>query len=118
MSDERANSPRGRLEANARGYANALREAQPKAEASQRHLDQMLTWAIGLMGGALFYLPNLLQQACPSGVRPRLVWIAAPWVLGILLALVGRIWGRVTAMQTRLRFTRSGTRLRAHSLLV
>lgn len=82
---------RERLEANARGYANALREFQPKADASQQHADQMLTWAIGLMGAALFYLPNLLEQACLPGARPRLVWIAAPWGLGILLALGGRI---------------------------
>jgi hypothetical protein len=93
MSDEREDHRRLQLEANARAYANALREAQPKAEASQQHLDQMLTWAIGLMGAALFYLPNLLEQACPAGIHPRLVWIAVPWGLGILLALGGRVVG-------------------------
>jgi hypothetical protein len=71
MSDEREDHQRLQLEANARAYANALREAQPKAEASQQHLDKMLTWAIGLMGAALFYLPNLLEQACPAGIHPR-----------------------------------------------
>jgi len=61
------------------------------AEASQQHQDQVLTWAIGLMGGGLFYLPNLLAQTCSIDSRPRFVLIAGPWALGILLALVGRM---------------------------
>lgn len=81
------------LERNVRSYITALRETRPLAAASQAHADQMLTWAIGLMGAGLFTMITLLSTACHTGARPRLGWIAAPWVIGILCALAGRIVG-------------------------
>jgi len=79
------------LEAHARAFIHALRETRPLQAASQLHQDQMLTWAIGLMGAGLFSVPSLLGFACTGGARSHLLWIAAPWTAGILFALVGRV---------------------------
>lgn len=82
-----------RLEKNARSYASGLRDAQPLASASQAHADQMLTWSIGLMGAGLFALPTVLKSACQVDPQRALVSLATPWVVGILVALSGRLVG-------------------------
>jgi hypothetical protein len=81
---------RARLEANARGYAEALREVQPLVAASRRHSDQMLTWAIGIMGAGLFALPGLLKELCRS-TPPDIIWYGVAWAFGILTAILGRL---------------------------
>jgi hypothetical protein len=81
---------RARLAASARGYAQALREAQPLASASQRHSDQMLTWAIGIMGAGLFALPGLLRDVCRA-TQPDTAWLGTAWAFGILTAILGRL---------------------------
>jgi hypothetical protein len=79
---------------NARAYARSLRETQPHAARSQEHRDQMLTWAIGLMGAGLASLPGISKQWCGAGSADgTLVWMFAPWVAGILIALLGRVVG-------------------------
>ena len=48
----------------------------------------MLTWVIGLLGAGVLAVANL--NICPRG---ELIWAAAPWVAGIIAAVVGRIFG-------------------------
>jgi hypothetical protein len=64
------------------------------ARKSQDHSDQMLVWAIGLMGAGLFALPAFLASTCNGPIEPnRVILAAAPWVLGVVLALLSRIFG-------------------------
>jgi len=69
------------LQAATRGYVLAKK--------SQEHGDRMIIWATGLMGAGLFALPTFLTTACGSS-EGRLVRVAIPWVLGLLLALGAR----------------------------
>lgn len=54
---------------------------------THEHIDRMLTWAIGLMGAGLYSSYGLLGAAA-SWAR---LWALAPWILGVLCALAGRI---------------------------
>ena len=53
----------------------------------QEHIDQMLTWAIGLMGAGLYSSYGLLGTAPPA----TRLWALLPWILGVLCAISGRI---------------------------
>jgi hypothetical protein len=76
---------------NLRSFAGMLATTRRLDEASQRHEDRMLTWSVGLMGGALFALPPVLNAACETTKGYALA--AAPWALGVVCALVGRVVG-------------------------
>lgn len=81
------------LRKNARAYVSALRRTRPLAAASQRHIDRMLQWAVALMGAGLLAIPTLLETACEIKRSPFPVWLAAPWLAGVVVALLGRIAG-------------------------
>jgi hypothetical protein len=81
-----------RLRATTRAYIKGLRSGHLLATKDQRHTDQMFMWLLGLMGLGLFGLPTLLGTVCRAeALRPALVPLAAPWGVGILLALLGRL---------------------------
>jgi hypothetical protein len=92
------------LKRTARSYANTLMKTRPLTEASQQHEDTMLTWSIGLMGAGLFALPTFMTAARGPGKR-GLVVVAGPWVVGILLALLGRLVGGWHRDADRMRFS-------------
>ena len=70
-------------------YAEAIHQLQESSTTLFKHDDAMLTWAIGLMGAGLFYANTLLADA-PRGLR----FVAlAPWIVGILASLAGRVVG-------------------------
>ncbi len=62
------------------------------ARKSQEHGDNMLTWAVGLMGAGLFALPTFLTATC-GHLSLSLPLLASPWALGVVLALLGRVFG-------------------------
>ena len=76
----------GYLDRLIRQYAEGEKEGYDSAAALQDHTDQMLTWLLGLMGAGLIAGLPLLKNA---PVRARLI-AAAPWLIGILVALGGR----------------------------
>lgn len=78
------------LRRNVRSYAASLAATRKLTDASQRHVDRMLTWSVGLMGAGLFALPNLVTTAC-GPARQSVGLVAAPWAAGIMLALLGRL---------------------------
>lgn len=45
------------------------------------------------MGAGLLAIPTLLDTACQIRRSPFLIWLAAPWLAGIVVALLGRIAG-------------------------
>lgn len=69
-------------------YVGGLRDAQQLAGSSQSHHDAMLTWSIGLMGAGVFSAYSIL----PAHSRAL---VLAPWILGILVAIVGRLVARI-----------------------
>jgi len=71
-----------------RAYIGAMRDFQVVDDAVRAHLDTMLTWVIGLMGAGVLAVANL--TVCTLHER---VWATAPWVFGILLAVVGGLFG-------------------------
>lgn len=66
-----------------------FRETHVFSRFSHEHSDKMLTWAIGLMGVGLASGYSLLAHV-PWGWR---CLVLAPWLLGILSALAGRVVG-------------------------
>src|SRR5438445_11023145 len=83
---------------NARSFANSLLKTRRLEETSQQHEDRMMTWSVGLMGAALFGPPGLLETACNES--RNLVIVAAPWAMGVMLALIERLvggWHRVAS---------------------
>jgi hypothetical protein len=76
-----------------KAYAGGLREARGLAQGAQKHTDDVLTWAIGLMGAGLLALPAFTATACPSSPRQHAL-LGGVWVVGILLAVAGRVVGR------------------------
>lgn len=73
-----------------RAYIAGLHDARKMTAASQRHTDAMLTWAIGLMGGGIVSLFSVLAH-WRAVTRPDTLLAVSPWILGILLALLGRL---------------------------
>jgi hypothetical protein len=71
-----------------RAYMESIREFRLIDDAARAHLDKMLTWVIGLMGAGVLATASL--GGCPRG---DLVWASAPWVVGILIAVLGRLSG-------------------------
>jgi hypothetical protein len=80
--------PPKRTEEVLRAYMESVREFRLIDDAARAHLDRMLTWVIGLMGAGVLATANV--SACP---RRDLVWAAAPWIVGILIAVLGRLSG-------------------------
>ena len=77
-------------------YAEAIHQLQESSTTLFKHDDAMLTWAIGLMGAGLFYANTLLADA-PRGLR----FVAlAPWIVGILASLAGRVVGSRVLQKT------------------
>ena len=72
-----------------RQYAEGDKEGYDSATGLLDHLDQMLTWLLGLMGAGLIASMPLLKNA---PVWARFI-AAAPWLIGILVALGGRTIG-------------------------
>jgi len=70
-------------------YIDVGRKFRLIEDASRMHRDRMLTWAIGLMGGGIFATLHLASEGICS--PPTLMWAAAPWSLGVLFAVLGRI---------------------------
>jgi len=70
-------------------YIEAIHQAHETSSTLFKHDDAMLTWAIGLMGAGLFYANTLLADA-PPGLR---FLALAPWIVGILTSLAGRVVG-------------------------
>ena len=72
-----------------RAYIAAIQEFRLIDDAAREHLDKMLTWVIGLMGG------GVLATAANVSICPGrdLVWASVPWVGGTLIAVIGRIFG-------------------------
>lgn len=77
-----------------KAYAGGLREGRGLAQGFQKHTDDVLTWAIGLMGAGLLALPSFTAAACPASPRQHDL-LGGVWVVGILLAVAGRVVGRV-----------------------
>jgi len=69
-------------------YVGGLRDALQFVGSSQSHHDAMLTWSIGLMGAGVFSAYSLL----PTHARAL---VLAPWILGILFAITGRLVARI-----------------------
>ena len=88
-------------------YANGLREGHRFAAESQEHCDRMLTWAIGLMGAGILGSHEILKPLS-SGWQAL---VLSPWLLGILVALVGRLLGRVVVEKDNLFFFEKVKRL-------
>jgi hypothetical protein len=59
------------------------------AAAEQGKVDAMLTWSVGLMGAGLFGVHSTLGTCGVKGVV--LLGLVSPWLIGILLAVLGRI---------------------------
>jgi len=74
-------------------HVAALRDYQKIGDASQAHHDRMLTWSIGLMGAGVFAAYGHL----PTHSRGAL----APWILGILFAILARLVGQVVQDKDR-----------------
>jgi hypothetical protein len=72
---------------NVRYCVTYLRDLQKLGASSQQQHDQMLIWSIGLMGAGCVAAYGHLQD------RSRSLALA-PWLIGILVAIVARIVGR------------------------
>ena len=83
-----------------RQYAQDLRDGHRLAAESQKHTDKMLTWAIGLMGAGILGSHQILGSLTP-GVRALAL---TPWLLGILVALAGRLVSRAMVEEENLHF--------------
>jgi hypothetical protein len=70
-------------------WLDILRQIHEASNTLFKHGDAMLTWAIGLMGAGVFYANTLLAKA-PRGLR---FLALAPWIVGILASLAGRMIG-------------------------
>jgi hypothetical protein len=70
-------------------WLDILRLVHEASNTLFKHDDAMLTWAIGLMGAGMFYANTLLANA-PDGLR---FLALAPWIVGILASLAGRMIG-------------------------
>src|SRR2546427_1551347 len=70
-------------------WAEAIRQIHENSTALFKHDDAMLTWAIGLMGAGVFYANTLLADS-PHWLR---FFALAPWIVGILASLPGRVVG-------------------------
>jgi len=75
------------------GYCAALRESHTFAGESQTQSDRLLAWTVALMGAGIFAAPTFLSSvgADLHGSRGGLL-VLAPWVLGILFGVVGRLF--------------------------
>ena len=73
-----------------RAYMESIREFRLIDDAARAHLDKMLTWVIGLLGAGVLATATAHLSGCP---RRDLVWASAPWVMGILIAVLGRLSG-------------------------
>jgi hypothetical protein len=80
--------PQNRTEVVLRAYMESIREFRLLDDAARAHLDRMLTWVIGLMGAGVLATASL--RICPLR---ELIWASSPWVVGILVAVVGRLAG-------------------------
>lgn len=78
-----------------KSYADSLARVRELAAAEQGKVDGMLTWTVGLMGAGLLGVHSTLGTCGVKGVT--LLWVISPWLIGILLAVLGRI----LAMQHR-----------------
>ena len=85
---------RTRLRETIKAYTGGLREGRGLAQGFQKQTDDVLTWAIGLMGAGLLALPSFTAAACPASPRQHAL-LGGVWVVGILLAVAGRVVGRV-----------------------
>lgn len=70
----------------AQHFLGFLRESHQMVLASNEHSDRMLTWMIGLMGGGLVSIYQLVVGV-PWCIRAV---VLGPWLLGILVALTSR----------------------------
>jgi hypothetical protein len=88
-------------EAGIQRLAGVMRERFKADNETTMHGDQMLTWAIGLMGAGLFGSKDFLTQA-PSTLRfvPLL-----PWTFGILCAVAARLLGSELSHQATVAFS-------------
>ena len=87
-TDDESLKPQKDVKEVLRAYMESIREFRLIDDAARAHLDRMLTWVIGLMGAGVLATANL--NGCP---RRDLVWASAPWVVGILIAVLGRLSG-------------------------
>ncbi len=76
---------------NARSYSGMLIRVKQMSVRSMLHDDKMLSWIAGLMGAGLLALPTVVDAARSVKPIPRLFLVAAPWALGVLFAVAGRI---------------------------
>src|SRR5205809_782778 len=79
-------------------YLARLQEARKFESEENARDDAALTWAIGLMGAGLFAIPSFLKAVTAISsviATPRPQWMLglamAPWVLGVLAAIAGRL---------------------------
>lgn len=97
-----------RVERLIRQYADGEKEAYDSATALQDHTDRILTWLLGLMGAGLIAGIPLLKSA-PSGYRALAV---APWLIGIVAALGGRVIARLLRSRESLWHFEKAVRIR------
>jgi len=61
-----------KLEKTAALYLDLLEQIRLSATSHSEHADKMLTWAIGLMGGGVFYVNSLLQTSLGGHPKPAI----------------------------------------------
>jgi hypothetical protein len=72
-----------------KSYADSLARVRELAAAEQTKVDAMLTWSVGLMGAGLLGVHSIFGTCGVKG--GALLWLTAPWLIGILLAVLGRV---------------------------
>jgi hypothetical protein len=68
-----------------------LSEARDSEEKVALHNDSMLTWIVGLAGGALVATPSVLAAVNLKPPVHSLLLALSPWVFTVVLAVLGRI---------------------------
>jgi len=95
-----------------KNYVEGLREGHRFAVDSQEHVDQMLTWAIGLMGAGIFGSEPFFRDYPPTATVVAIL----PWVLGIVCAVAGRLIARALMERDNLFFFHKVKRLESAPL--
>jgi hypothetical protein len=72
-----------------KSYADSLARVRELAASEQSKVDGMLTWSVGLMGAGLLGVHSTLGTCGIKGAA--LLSVAAPWLIGILFAVLGRV---------------------------
>jgi len=75
-----------RLRETIKAYAGGLREGRGLAQGFQKQTDDVLTWAIGLIGAGLLALRSFTTAACPASPRQHAL-LGGVCVVGTLLAV-------------------------------